>query len=401
MLLIGAFACIAAFPLFALADDPRASSRSGRLKNLDGLRGYLALSVALHHGVIYHGYLTTGRWAAPHSNFFNQLGQASVALFFIITGYLFSKKILASNGTLDYPRLLVGRVFRIGPVYIALMTALTLWALVLSHFTLRVPNEVVTAQILQNFALGILPVVDFNGFDVRRTLAGVTWTLIYEWEFYFALPLIGVLVWRRDLTLPLVVGLLAISSLFALIARTQGQIAIVLFLIGLLCATIDERCVRSRFPSWLNSTIAAALLTVTYLAFPDTSGTPWPVLLLGLSFYFITSGADLFGLLSLKASQRLGAISYDLYLCHGVLLAAAFGIVPVREAALSSPVEYWLVLAVTLLVALGLALTLHVFVERPGINFGKQFLDRVRSQSFDHEERISSENEVSRPMPAE
>lgn len=52
-LLMAALACLAASPLFAAASDGNTnSSRAPRFSNLDGLRGYLAISVALHHGAI-------------------------------------------------------------------------------------------------------------------------------------------------------------------------------------------------------------------------------------------------------------------------------------------------------------------------------------------------------------
>ena len=45
----------------------------------------------------------------------------------------------------------------------------------------------------------------------------------------------------------------------------------------------------------------------------------------------------MFGLFNVKPARRLGAISYDLYLVHGLILAAAFALPGVKATALSSP----------------------------------------------------------------
>jgi hypothetical protein len=37
---------------------------------IDGLRGYLAFFVFLHHSYIWHDYLKTKQWGEPKSNFF-------------------------------------------------------------------------------------------------------------------------------------------------------------------------------------------------------------------------------------------------------------------------------------------------------------------------------------------
>jgi peptidoglycan/LPS O-acetylase OafA/YrhL len=402
LILFGALAFIAATPFFASADDLDSADQTARLKSLDGLRGYLALAVAMHHGVITYGYVTTGKWTAPPSAFFNQLGQASVGLFFIITAYLFWGKVLRSEGAIDFPRLLIGRTFRIGPVFLVIVITLMSFALISSGFVAQVPGDVLAGQFLQNLALGILPVSSFNGVSIGHQLASVTWTLVYEWEFYFFLPVLAALAWRRDLTLPIIVGLVALASFLSAITQGQGLTLITFFLIGVLCATFESRGFKPEIPSWLSSMIAIALLAATYGFFPGSLYGPLPALLLGASFFLILCGADLFGLLRLKGSRRLGAVSYDLYLCHGAVLATAFAISPVRETALLSPIAYWLVLSAILLVAISVALVLHVTVERPGIALGRNFIAWMHSPAPLRDERRTSEEKATpEALPAE
>ena len=87
------FMLFASTPILKAADTPPSSVPS-RIHTLDGLRGFLALAVLFHHGAIYHGYLKTGIFALPPSRFYTDLGEAGVAMFFMITGYLFWGQIL-------------------------------------------------------------------------------------------------------------------------------------------------------------------------------------------------------------------------------------------------------------------------------------------------------------------
>jgi len=84
-----------------------------RYPTVDGLRGYLAFFVFLHHTVITYFYIATGEWRVPPSNLFTQLGQASVSLFFMITAFLFYGKVLDNkNGSIDWLKFFVGRLMR-------------------------------------------------------------------------------------------------------------------------------------------------------------------------------------------------------------------------------------------------------------------------------------------------
>ncbi|NNG63087.1 acyltransferase, partial [Pseudomonas fragi] len=60
-----------------------------RYASVDGLRGYLAFGVFVHHMAIIWVFLHTGVFDVPKSKFYAQIGLASVALFFMITGFLF------------------------------------------------------------------------------------------------------------------------------------------------------------------------------------------------------------------------------------------------------------------------------------------------------------------------
>ena len=68
-------------------------SSRGRYQTIDGLRGFLALSVFIHHSSVWYNYIVNGVWEIPSSNLFAHLGSTSVSFFFMITSFLFVSKL--------------------------------------------------------------------------------------------------------------------------------------------------------------------------------------------------------------------------------------------------------------------------------------------------------------------
>src|SRR5262245_31692713 len=66
-----------------------AATQAGRYETLDGLRGLLATGVFFCHSVVFYHYLGRDAWERPASPFYAALGEFAVALFFMITGFLF------------------------------------------------------------------------------------------------------------------------------------------------------------------------------------------------------------------------------------------------------------------------------------------------------------------------
>ncbi len=61
---------------------------------LDGLRGFLALGVCIHHGVIWQGLLQGRPWISPDWTLTRNFGDASVELFFMLSAFLFYIRVL-------------------------------------------------------------------------------------------------------------------------------------------------------------------------------------------------------------------------------------------------------------------------------------------------------------------
>ena len=152
--------------LFGPASTPRYSS-------IDGLRGYLALAVFLSHSSIWYFYLRSGTWDVPPSNFYTQLGQSSVTLFFMITGFLFWSKLLDGRvQPIDWPRLYLSRVFRLAPLYsLAVVCVVTV-----SLYTRRLSAEGIDDRFCREFvkwlAFTIPGIAPVNGFAETIPLPG-------------------------------------------------------------------------------------------------------------------------------------------------------------------------------------------------------------------------------------
>ena len=151
-----------------------------RYLSTDGLRGYLAFFVFLHHSTVWYGYVRTGSWALPDSRLYIHLGQSSVALFFMITGFLFWSKLLnARLNSFDWLQLYVSRVTRLTPLYIVAICLLLLLVAQASGFTLQESPALVLLQTLRWLAFTVTGMPNING--VHNTyvmIAGVPWSLI-------------------------------------------------------------------------------------------------------------------------------------------------------------------------------------------------------------------------------
>lgn len=133
----------------------------------------------LHHGVIWHGYLRTGRWEAPSTNLFNQLGQASVSLFFMITAFLFVGKLLDKRDqAIDWTRLYVSRVMRLTPLYLIAVLGVVAMCGALTDWTLQTSLPTLARALLHWLFFTIGGAADLNGVEQTNLMtSGVTWSL--------------------------------------------------------------------------------------------------------------------------------------------------------------------------------------------------------------------------------
>lgn len=384
-------------PLFSSADRKWHVSTS-RTVTLDGLRGYLAIGVFVHHATIYYGLLANGTWDNPASWFYTRLGPIAVAFFFMITGYLFWGKVVASEGRPGWRKLYIGRAFRIGPLYL-LATAVMLFIIFLkTGFALLEPPLTVLKEIFPLLFLGLFePGNSINTYGSPKTIiAAVTWTLHYEWIFYLVvLPLSALFARKRSFHIVFsVAGLLISLTMVALHNGSSNSPLIADFFIGMTCASLQQYNLFASLSDKVKSFAAIAMLWFVFFGY---QGAPdiFQVVLTGSVFFLVVNGCTLFGALVNKSAQRLGEISYGIYLLQGLVLFIFAEMPQVRTIAIATHLNYWM-----LVITEGLALTFvafitYSFIEKPGIATGKRLSSRL---SWRHEPSHDAHAPVATPI---
>lgn len=384
------FACMALLfvlvstPLFSRADEAPGKS-AGRLRSIDGLRGYAALAVLFHHTVYYRFFLIDGRWGYDSAgSFYHSLGPAGVAMFFMVTGHLFWSRLLNENGKLNWGSLYVGRFFRIVPLHTFAIIVMAIFALAGAGWQLNTPLPILIGQVMRWLGFGFLGYPEINGLPLRHLhllLAGVLWTLHIEWLFYFSLPFVAVVARSRRAHLPVILTALSVCLGWLLLNpdhwRKMDIVCPALFLIGMASASLQANKVIPPLQDRVASGIVITALMSVFVTFPVVYAAV-PIVLLGVAFYLVSSGCTVFGLLTCTPARRLGDISYGIYLLQGLLLAAVFQVGPMPSFALSSPLAYWTLALACAALLIVVATATYVLIEMPGIALGRRVAALLR-----------------------
>ncbi|RON58891.1 acyltransferase family protein [Pseudomonas frederiksbergensis] len=350
-------------------------SGESRYASIDGLRGYLAFGVFVHHSIITWIFLRTGVIDFPPSNFYSQLGQGSVALFFMITGFLFWSRLLAQGRNHDWLAFAVSRLFRLYPLYLPLMLIVFVSVFYLQNWELK--------DSALRFAGQILAWLTFDRPDVNQyhqtgmLISNVTWTLGYEVFFYLALPLTAMVFIYRGSWLQVVLCLIGIYALYQVIGweHSLKKHFLASFLGGIGAAYWVR---RPKLVAWSQTRMAGIIaliaLAIAFTAY-SRAFSLMPLLLMSVFFVIVASGHTLFGALKPRSIRWLGEISYSTYLLHGLLLWVMVQRLP-HVLAIDTR-ETWVFLPMMALCACLLIIIsslTFLYIEKPGINAGKHFL---------------------------
>ena len=258
-----------------------------RYASVDGLRGYLAFGVFVHHMAIIWVFLHTGVFNVPESTFYAQIGLASVALFFMITGFLFWGRLMEKRRDFDWPAFAVSRVFRLYPLYLPLLLLVIFSVFYIQGWTFNDAPLEVAGQIL-GWLLFDRP--DINQYPQTGILiSNVTWTLSYEVFFYMALPLFGMVFLYRRSWMQTVLCLLGIYLLYQLVGweHSLKKHFLMSFLGGVAAAYwIRHPGLRAWSQTHLAGIIALIALLVVVTQF-QKSFAVMPLALLTLAFSII------------------------------------------------------------------------------------------------------------------
>jgi peptidoglycan/LPS O-acetylase OafA/YrhL len=372
-----------------------------RIDELEGLRGILALWVALSHIFCWCGFAMFP-FAVPH--FLNQtvyhfwvefsFAGGAVDTFIILSGFAISYMLHARSYT--YRQFMIGRFFRIYPIFLVCLLAgfMTIylmpfvldavgwrdneyfrlyvrpnldsalsqpWAHLVSHLTLlfgAIPEKI------------ILPVAS-------ATLLPPAWSISLEWQYYLLAPILAL--WVRRPGGILALGIVGCGGYFYShfwgSAFLPGKLP--LFLVGIGSFHLYVHAAhfhghRFRLQVW-----AAALAATLIIGWHWVALLIWTIVFGGV----LADGSNPAERFLLKprqfllqpAWQLIGKISYPLYLVHWpVIILLMAGLVRWLPG-----ISSWEALAVLLAAGLPLILLaawlLHKWVEKPLMQYGRKF----------------------------
>ncbi len=344
------------------------STLEGRFVTIDGIRGFLAFGVFLHHSLAWFFYVKTKVWGGFSVNYYNHLGQGSVLLFFMITGFLFFNKILTSS-TIDWQAFYLSRFLRIYPLYIVVFAVVFIVSLFMGN-----SHVFSFVNLIAIFKWLIFASPSLNGFvDSKLVIAGVNWTLKYELFFYVFLPVLFFMLGKSkffDIYLSLCV------SALIFIAMGLKFIFLYPFICGCMASVLYVKGFRlqSKFIKNTFSTICIFLMCVQ-LYFFATAYNIISILIYGVIFIFLVLGSDFYGLFSLKISRVFGELTYSIYLIHGIILFLGFNFFIDKEVSLYN---FWLLVYLMTVIVIFLSFLSFIYIERPCIKSANLVRNYVR-----------------------
>jgi peptidoglycan/LPS O-acetylase OafA/YrhL len=380
------------------------SPASQKLAALEGLRGVLAFSVVMHHAYCWYFFTQYGVWTTGNSVIFARLADFGVIQFFYLSGFLFWRKLM-KTGRIPVASFYLSRFVRIGPVYYCCIGAAILLGFSLTGLKLQVSTGTLASSLLPWFLFSLGGQGAVNRADIARITCGVTWTLALEWLFYLSLPFLG---WfsrnaRRLFIYALAFGLLFLLSRYfragtaeegllhsaSSILAEYSKFMLVGFGGGILIAALEPRSQNrlQRLLPWRNWILLG--LYLAYLLVPGIANAGQVLVLAG--FALVVQGADLFGMLSIRAVRLLGVISYPMYLVHGIVYYSAMQLRGGFQA-VSLP-AYMAETAACVGIILLLATIVHLLLERPTMRLSERIARRALvPQTIEPEQRLEKES---------
>lgn len=353
--------------------DSTPTGRTHRSEALDGLRVLLAMAVFFSHIALSRSIMETGHAANP-TTYYGLLGQVGVAVFFMITGFLFWGKLLGQE-RVEWRNLYVNRLFRIAPLYWTVIVV----CFAVAIFRTKVDLAELKADDLLNALRWISPGMvknpaPFLGDVISTGIVGATWTLYYEWHFYASRPLLFVFAHTSAHTASVIAMAAIVYNLDPMFPEPYRSF-IGLFLAGMLCQlgpALPRHTWRFRGSlqrsAWPDFGRVRLFRLCVLLASGSASG--------GFSA-LVASGTTLFGLLKVRAARRLGNASYSIFLLHGMVIMAVYSSDGLTRMAMQTVVGYWSTVLIATVGLVCLSTGSCVCIEKAGIVAGRRLLERL------------------------
>ncbi len=366
------------------------SNQSGRIPELDGVRGLAILSVLYWHYIACED-CSNGNWFIRSLYQVGQLSWFGVDLFFVLSGFLIGGILLAGRESPNLFGVFYARRFlRIFPLYYAW---LLLFALLRPTFVRRFPWLGSDALPLWSYATYTQNI----GYTLRNDWGhanwlSMTWSLAIEEQFYLLLPILVIWLSPKNLA-RFAVGAILSAPIFRYLLLKEGYAfgAIVLLparwdtlFLGVLGAyLVSKKRVAGEFkpnrPLIHVSFIALAILCVTWVCDPGFWKGPLLVslqytIVAAFSFclIFVAMFSPWRAIFRMRWLMWFGSVSYGIYMFHQGINGLVHGISRGIQPKISTVYDF-ILMAMSLSICLLLAeLSFRVF-ESPLIRIGRRW----------------------------
>jgi peptidoglycan/LPS O-acetylase OafA/YrhL len=335
---------------------------------IDGLRGYLAFFVFLHHSYIWQQYIQTKEWDDPASNLFTHFGQTSVALFFIVTAFLFITKLLESKTDFDWKHYIKSRFFRLFPMYFCVVIIVFIMVAFYTGFQQKDNLYSILKSVGSWAFFTVNGTNDINGFeDTFLMNSGVYCSLRFEWVFFLFINGLGLLM--RKSVKPKIVLLFTLVFLCILYLNQASVRHFMPFIGGIIAAIVLKKFnLKPKTQKPIFMFIAIGLM-ITAVCFFDSGRKPTPLICSSLFFIIVASGNSFLGLLTSSLSRKFGPINKNVYQVNCThLLNIFYGIIGVEKAAKLTNFQYWGIISATVIPLLLISQLTFKYIELPMMN---------------------------------
>jgi peptidoglycan/LPS O-acetylase OafA/YrhL len=306
-------------------------------------------------------------------------GGQAVTLFFILSGFALHRMLFAQP--MRYFAFASRRIIRLWIPYFMVVTI----SVIALH--LAGTHRIVGQSSWMNSLLGTMPteglvlrhLLAIGDFDTRP-IDFVIWSLVQEFRLSLLFPIIFWAVnrfpWARFLAGSVALSLLATAMMHF---YTESQVSLLstaaaqlLFVIGALLSR-HEKEVQQLYArtSRLFRVLLFVVASLAYSNCLELSSTYSPVVGGTLILVFALCSQIAIGILSRRFAQWLGAISYSLYLCHGVILLLLINLAYPRWS-------FFEIVAAAGPLSLIAAMALYQWVERPAIRLSRAIGQRLQ-----------------------
>ncbi len=293
---------------------------------LNGLRAILA-SIVMYSHTYKELYVHSGNdWLYTQSQYFQYFGfgnqainggKIGVAIFFMISGYLFYS--LLNKSSFDSFKFLKQRFKRIFPLYFFIITFCFLYNYKFFNSLSLLDKTFEYFKFLIFFG---------DNTNITKMTSGVEWSLKLEILMYFTIPVLFYLfhnvknkISKHILIFMSVIAVFLISYIIRMYFEFYiDPRAALCFYVGYVALDIKNEKILTFIKSKTFSVISLLFLTSAF--FVTAFNFYYLYLIFACSFIFLAAvnGNDIFGFLMNEQIQKLGEISYSIYLTHGVLL---------------------------------------------------------------------------------